>query len=246
MPVFSSITNVWSELLNGESLSWVWTDSPYNVNYGGKSSSRSRHILNDNMPGKDFRVFLQKIFSNLYAVMAPGAAIYVAHSETERASFTDAFLSAGFKFSTCLIWRKNQMVLGRSDWQYIHEPILYGWKPGAAHYWAGGRKKTTVQELLSKQEITVSEDGYIFIDVGDDVISVHTDAVPDIRVLKTSVITVPKPKKNDLHPTMKPVELIERCLRASARPGSIGGGPIWGIRIDIDCCRAVGFACENH
>lgn len=77
-------------------------------------------------------------------MLRPGGAAYICHAETEGLAFRRAFAEAGFKLSSCLIWRKNSLVLGRSDWQWAHEPILYGWKPGAAHPWYGGRDKTTV------------------------------------------------------------------------------------------------------
>lgn len=76
--------------------------------------------------------------------MRPGAPAYVAHADTEGLAFRRAFTDAGFKLSSCLVWRKNSLVLGRSDYQWQHEPILYGWKPGAAHSWYGGRDKTTI------------------------------------------------------------------------------------------------------
>lgn len=240
----------WNQLLGHghEKLSWVWTDPPYNVNYGNKAAMLNKKnkggrstasIINDDLPAAEFLAFLQKSFAALFSSMADGAAIYVAHSETERASFTRSFIESGFKLSTCLIWKKSQMVLGRSDWQYIHEPILYGWKPGAAHYWAGGRKKTTVQELLSAHAIA-QEDGTISIVFGDDILTLAADALVDSH--PSTFLSVPKPSKNDVHPTMKPVELIERCLRASARPGSIGGDPFGGSGSTLIAAERLGLS----
>lgn len=147
----------WLALLAGELLSMVWTDPPYNVNYGDKAKFVSRKdkahrntdkILNDHLSARDFRCFLERSFAALFTSSRSGAPVYVAHSETERETFTGSFLGAGFKLSSNLIWKKSSLVLGRSDYQYIHEPILYGWKPGAAHPWYGGRKQTTVLEAL--------------------------------------------------------------------------------------------------
>ncbi len=120
----------------------LWTDPPYNVCYEGAAGT----IQNDNQDPAAFAAFLGTAFTNGINVMRPGAAAYICHAETEGLAFRTAFVEAGFKLSSCLIWRKNSLVLGRSDWQWAHEPILYGWKPGAAHSWYGGRDKTTVLE----------------------------------------------------------------------------------------------------
>lgn len=120
----------------------LWTDPPYNVSYEGTAGT----IQNDNQDPAAFAAFLGAAFINGINVIRPGAAAYICHAETEGLAFRKAFVEAGFKLSSCLIWRKNSLVLGRSDWQWAHEPILYGWKPGAAHSWFGGRDKTTVLE----------------------------------------------------------------------------------------------------
>jgi DNA modification methylase len=120
----------------------LWTDPPYNVCYEGTAGT----IQNDDQDPAAFAAFLGAALTNGINVMRPGAAAYVCHAETEGLAFRTAFVEAGFKLSSCLIWRKNSLVLGRSDWQWAHEPILYGWKPGAAHSWYGGRDKTTVLE----------------------------------------------------------------------------------------------------
>lgn len=127
-------------LLGGKLAHCLWTDPPYGVAYEGSAGT----IQNDDLDPAAFAAFLAGAFGNALAVLRPGAAAYVCHAETEGLAFRRAFIEAGFKLSSCLIWRKNSLVLGRSDWQWAHEPILYGWKPGAAHAWYGGRDKTTV------------------------------------------------------------------------------------------------------
>jgi hypothetical protein len=130
-----------SALMNGEMADVCWTDPPYNVAYGDKAeylnkgdNSRTQRntdrILNDDMDDASFSKFLGDFYRTAFAVMKPGASIYVAHAETERSNFTREMLNNGFKLSGVVIWRKNALVLGRSDYQWIHEPILYGWKMG--------------------------------------------------------------------------------------------------------------------
>ena len=131
------------------------TDPPYNVNYGDKAkmleeyreqngSRESSDIQNDNMDNASFYEFLLAAYRNAYEVMRDGAAIYVFHAESEGMTFRQAFDAAGFKLSQVLIWEKNQFVIGRQDYQWRHEPILYGWKEGAAHYFINDRTQDTV------------------------------------------------------------------------------------------------------
>jgi DNA modification methylase len=127
-------------LMAGRLANCLWTDPPYNVAYEGSAGT----IQNDDLDPAAFAAFLAGAFGNAIASIQPGAAAYISHAETEGLAFRKAFIEAGFKLSSCLIWRKNSLVLGRSDWQWAHEPILYGWKPGAAHSWYGGRDKITV------------------------------------------------------------------------------------------------------
>lgn len=145
-------------LMNGEQADVCWTDPPYNVAYGdkaeflnngdnGRTQRNTSRILNDDMDDASFAKFLGDFYRTAYSAMKPGAAIYVAHAETERSNFTREMLNNGFKLSGVVIWRKNTLVLGRSDYQWIHEPILYGWKKGGPHRWFGGRKKTTVEQM---------------------------------------------------------------------------------------------------
>ena len=120
----------------------VLTDQPYNVNYEGTAGK----IKNDHMANDAFYQFLLDAFTNMEAVMADDASIYVFHADTEGLSFRRAFADAGFYLSGCCIWKKNSLVLGRSPYQWIHEPVLFGWKKSGKHAWYAGRKETTVWE----------------------------------------------------------------------------------------------------
>jgi DNA modification methylase len=211
----TSMENI-DRLMRGELADVCWTDPPYNVAYETKAGK----IANDDLDDGEFRDFLSGAYGCAFAVMKPGAAIYVAHADTEGLNFRATFRAAGFKLSGCLIWRKDSLVLGRSDYQWQHEPILYGWKPGSRHRWYGGRKLTTMIDLdQDRMPFKRRDDGRYEIRFGDTVMVI--DGTAQIEELVPSVINEPKPKRSDGHPTMKPVALIERMLRNSARPGDI-------------------------
>lgn len=207
-----------TRLMNGQLADCVWTDPPYNVDYEG-GTPEALKIQNDSMDAAAFRTFLHDALRSLETAMKPGASIYVAHSDKEALSFLTAFSAAGFKQHGCVIWKKDQLVLGRMDYQPMHEPILYGWKPGKAHRWYGGRKQTTIAELGEDVGFRQLDDGRWQIAVGDNVLIVSGAA--EVEALVPSVVFYAKPRRSNLHPTMKPVALIEKMLRNSALPGDI-------------------------
>lgn len=130
-------------LMEGKKANLVVTDPPYNVNYEGSAGK----IKNDNMANDKFYNFLFNAFSNMEKVMADDASIYVFHADTEGLNFRKAFNDAGFYLSGCCIWKKPSLVLGRSPYQWQHEPCLYGWKKKGKHQWYSGRKETTIWEF---------------------------------------------------------------------------------------------------
>lgn len=160
-PCFSRLGDVWTlgrhrlvcgdstkpetyTMLMGETkANLVITDPPYNVNYEGSAGK----IKNDNMAGEKFYEFLLAAFKNIESVMATDASIYVFHADTEGLNFRRAFADAGFYLSGCCIWKKQSLVLGRSPYQWQHEPVLYGWKKNGKHQWYTGRKETTIWEF---------------------------------------------------------------------------------------------------
>ena len=166
-------------VLCGDLADMAFCDPPYGVNYANsakdKLRGKNRPILNDNL-GEGFGPFLQAASANMLAVTK--GAIYICMSSSELDTLQKAFREAGGKWSTFVIWAKNTFTLGRADYQRQYEPILYGWKDGAEHFWCGAR------------------------DQGD-------------------VWFFDKPHKNDLHPTMKPVALVERALRNSSKSRDI-------------------------
>jgi DNA modification methylase len=185
-------------LLGDELADMTVTDPPYNVNYANTAKDKmrgtNRPILNDNM-GADFGAFLQSACQNILDVTK--GAVYIAMSSSELDTLQAAFRAAGGKWSTFVIWAKNTFTMGRADYQRQYEPILYGWKDGAQHYWCGAR------------------------DQGD-------------------VWQIKKPHKNDLHPTMKPVELMERAVRNSSKTRDIVLDPFGGSGTTLIACEKSG------
>lgn len=199
----TSITDV-ETLMAGFRADMVWTDPPYNVAIKGKAGS----IMNDDMSASAFRDFLRDVYSCYFAVMREGAVIYVAHADSERAAFTDTFVQAGLKLSQVLIWVKQSATLSRQDFNWQHEPILYGWKEGAGHYFCADFTLTTVIDddvdlRAMKREQLV-----------DLISNMRSEAM-------TTAIRYARPTKSDLHPTMKPVGLVQRMIEWSSRKGEV-------------------------
>ena len=130
-------------LMNGKKANLVVTDPPYNVNYEGSAGK----IKNDSMAEEQFEEFLFEAYSRMNESMADDASIYVFHSDSHGLAFRKAFEDAGFYLSGCCIWKKQSLVLGRSPYQWQHEPVLFGWKKKGKHQWYTGRKESTIWEF---------------------------------------------------------------------------------------------------
>lgn len=206
------------KLMGDEKMDLIITDPPYNVAYENKqeklnewrtNNNGAMKIKNDSMKQDEFYMFLLKAFGNIEACMREGAAIYVFHADIEGLTFRRAYQDAGLKLAEVLIWEKNNFVIGRNDYHWRHEPILYGWKEGAGHYFIQDRTQDTVileddvdLENMKKPELIA----YI-----KDKIRQYAD--------QSSVIFEKRPVSNDLHPTMKPLELIGKFMRNSSKKG---------------------------
>lgn len=200
-------------LLGKERADMVFTDPPYNVDYTGQ---RDMKIKNDKMAAAAFSKFLQDAFLNFYNYMEPGAAIYICHADTEGFNFRSAFNKAGFHLSGCLIWKKPALVLGRSDYQWQHEPILYGWRSPGKHLWNGGRCQTTILNGTNVISQISKTEYLIKTAIGEICVSGSKIKFSEIP---TTIIEIDKPKSNKDHPTMKPVRLISRFLNNSSKKG---------------------------
>ena len=131
------------KLLSDNKVNLVLTDPPYNVDYQSKAGK----IKNDHQDNDKFYKFLLAAFQNINTAMANDASIYIFHADTEGLNFRRAFQDAGFYLSGCCIWKKQSLVLGRSPYQWQHEPVLYGWKHDGKHEWYTGRKESTIWEF---------------------------------------------------------------------------------------------------
>ena len=186
------------KLMGNELADMAFTDPPYNVDYGNnakdKMRGKDRRILNDAL-GDGFYQFLYDACVNLLMVTKGGC--YVAMSSSELHTLQKAWLDAGGKWSTFIIWSKNTFTLGRADYQRQYEPILYGWKQGADHFWCGDRDQSDIWNYN-------------------------------------------KPRVNDLHPTMKPVELVERAIMNSSKTRDIVLDLFGGSGTTLIACEKTG------
>ncbi|MDD5599122.1 MAG: DNA modification methylase [Victivallaceae bacterium] len=164
-------------LMQGNEAHLLLQDPPYNVAYEGGTAEHLT-IQNDNMDDAAFFNFLTDAFKCAVEVMTPGASFYIFHADSEGYNFRGACQAAGLQVRQCLVWKKDSLVLGRQDYQWEHEPILYGWKDGAAHNWYSDRKQTTVLEF-------------------------------------------DRPKRSELHPTTKPVEILVYLIKNSSQRGEL-------------------------
>ena len=142
----STDTVALERLMAGANADLWLTDPPYNVNYEGKTAD-SLKIKNDSMKDAEFRQFLKDVYIAANCFLRPGAVFYIWHADSEGYNFRGAAFDAGWKVRQCLIWLKSCMVMGRQDYQWKHEPCLYGWTEGAAHFWNSDRKQTTILEF---------------------------------------------------------------------------------------------------
>jgi DNA modification methylase len=213
----------------------IWTDPPYNVNYEGKAGS----IRNDKMSAVDFGNFLVQAHRCMFTALRHGGPIYVAHSETgDGMAFRNAFRLAGFRLASCLIWNKGQGTLGRGDYHWQHEPILYGWKPGAAHKWYGDRKAKTILDI-GHESVQPQEDGSYTILLDGKLYRLRGE----LEEMPGTVSNIRKPGKSELHPTTKPVELVAACIANSSRSGGLVLDSFGGSGSTLIACEQLGRAC---
>ena len=213
------------KLLDGKKVDLLLTDPPYNV---AIENSDGLTIANDNMSDTAFYEFLKASFSSADAVMKEGAAFYIWHGESEGLNFRRACEYAGFDVKQCLIWVKNQNTIGRQDYQWRHEPCLYGWKGGSAHYFVKNRKQSTV----------------IDHDIDLDLMTENELRELIAELLEPStIIREGKPLKNGDHPTMKPIPLIKKQVKNSTKKGGVVLDLFGGSGTTLLACEALDRVC---
>lgn len=209
-------------LMAGCEADLILTDPPYNVDYEAKDKAleysykrnttrTNNEITNDRMEEDAFYDFLLQVFSNYCDVAKAGAAFYIFHADTEGLAFRQAFQEAGLKLRQVLICEKNQFVIGRQDYHWRHEPVLYGWKEGAGHYFIDDRSQDTV----------FIEDDIDFKAMKKDDLVAYIEQIREALMARTSVQFEKKPARSDMHPTMKPVSLVGRFMANSSRRGEL-------------------------
>lgn len=218
-------TEVIKKLFGEKKADLLLTDPPYNV---AIENSEGMTIENDNMSDTAFYNFLQSAFSSANSVMRAGTPFYIWHGESEGLNFRKACKSVEWELKQSIIWVKSQITLGRQDYQWKHEPCLYGWKSGGSHYFIKNRKQSTVidndidLDLLTKEELR--------------------ELLSDILEPST-IIRENKPLKNDDHPTMKPVPLIKKQVKNSTKKGDIVLDIFGGSGTTLLACEELDRIC---
>ena len=192
-----------ARLMNNKEADLLLTDPPYNINV---SNSKGMKIENDNLEKEKFIEFITSCLSNAKEHMKEGAVFYIWYADTSALEFYTALKNVDLQIRENLIWVKNKFILGRSDYHWRHEPCLYGWKDGKAHYYVNNRKQSTVI---------------------DDSIDLNLMSIDEIKEYIQSLIDDStifyenKPEKDDLHPTMKPIKLIGKMIKNSSLPNQL-------------------------
>lgn len=194
-------------LMDGELADLVITDPPYNVDYVGKTKDALK-IQNDKMSSAGFLAFLTDAFDNLRDNTKEGGAFYIWHAASETQNFWQACTDANLQVRQQIIWVKNIFVMGRQDYQWKHEPCLYGWVDGAGHYFINDRTQDTII-----QDDTIDFDKLKKDEAIELLKKIFEDQEP------SSVIFEDRPSRAEIHPTMKPINLFGRLIKNSSRKG---------------------------
>lgn len=225
-----------------EDVDLLITDPPYNVALGRMdrpSTARELHrrtdglvIENDSMPEDEFIIFLRGAFEAANGCMKPGAAYYIWHASNHTAAFETAAELAKMPMREVLIWVKSNFAMGRQDYQWAHEPCIYGWKTGAAHYFVDDRTQSTVFEDARPDFNKMKKD-----EMRQLLEDIYSDKV------STTVIHEKKPGRSELHPTMKPVPLIGRLMKNSSKKGGVVLDPFGGSGTTMIAAEQLGRRC---
>lgn len=215
-------------LMNGKQADLLITDPPYNVDYKGKAGK----IENDNMSVAAFQTFLTDAFSNAKQHMRDGAVFYIWYATSHEAEFRAGCEANALQIRQQLIWVKNSFVIGRSDYQWKHEPCLYGWKDGRAHYFVNQRNHATVMQGICPDFEKMSKN-----EMKDLLMDIYANT-------PTTAIECAKPQRSELHPTMKPIPLIGTIMVNSSRPGNVVLDIFGGSGTTLIAAEQLGRKCR--
>lgn len=218
-------------LWGGAQIDLFLTDPPYNVDYTGGTKDQLK-IENDDLDAGQFKTLLCQAFHAADAVMKPGAAFYIWHADSNGFIFRAACAEV-WQVRQCLIWNKNSLVLGRQDYQWKHEPCLYGWKDGASHFFDETRSETTVipdAEEINPKKLSKSE----LVELCKRLLENEQPC---------TVIDEDRPSRSSEHPTMKPIKLLARLIRNSSRPGELVLDTFGGSGSTLIACEQLKRSC---
>lgn len=214
------------KLMDGAIADLVVTDPPYNVNV---ENSQGMKIENDNLAEDEFQSFIELAFSNIKNHLKPGGSFYIFYGDSEDVTFRVACEENELLIKECLIWVKNHFNLGRQDYQWRHEPCLYGWRLGDGHYFIDDRTQDTVLDKeIDFENMTLEEAKKLLKDIFKD----------------TTIIYEPKPVINDLHPTMKPLNIIGKFIKNSSKKNEIVMDLFGGSGSTLIACEKLGRKCR--
>lgn len=216
------------KLMQGKKADLLVTDPPYNVNV---ENSQGMTIENDNMSKEDFKIFINAAMKNASKVLKQGGAFYIWYGDVEDVAFRMACFNNELSIRQCLIWVKNGLIMGRQDYHWKHEPCLYGWKEGAAHYFIDDRTQSTIFEdkpdlnSMTKEQLK---------ELAKKLLEDRTS---------TTIMHEDKPLKNTEHPTMKPIKLLARQIKNSSKRNEIVVDLFGGSGSTLITCEELDRVC---
>ena len=222
-------SDIMSKLMGDKVADLLLTDPPYNVDYQGGTGLK---IKNDNMSTSTFVEFLTKANTAMLSALKPGGVFYQWYAALSTREFFMAAQNANMTVRQQLVWVKNSLVLGHQDYQWRHEPCLYGWKDGAPHYWCGSRSQDTILDKEIDYDAMSKADAVAMLkDILDN------NAVP------TTALKFARPSASREHPTMKPIALLAYLIKNSSRTGEIVLDPFGGSGSTLLACEQTGRVC---
>lgn len=237
-----------NKLMGEDEAEMVLTDPPYNVDYQGGTKKKLK-IQNDKMGNDEFHQFLYNAFCRMFEHTKKGGACYVWYADRESINFRSALLEAGWEIKQGLIWVKNSLVLGRSDYQWRHEPLIYSSKPGAAHRFYGGRKLSTILPDNFPVSVSKGSDGIDLLTFNFGTQTLVLKVEGDWQVVDTTNVStcwhVPKPPANREHPTMKPIALVAKGILNSSKEGELVMDLFGGSGSTLIACEGTRRVCRT-